>query len=245
MTTNLKEQDRHLETLELNQDTEYKCLKCKDRLFIETDEGFKECKCRKLRIAENILKNSGVSEEFRKLKFDNFNYQVDSSVAKAFTKAIEYSNYFEQIREIRRNSIIFMGQVGSGKTHLSLAIANSLMNRSISVIYMPYRDSMTLIKQNIMDEETYRREVGKYKSAKVLLIDDLYKGNITNSDINIMFEIINYRYLNKMPLIVSTEKNFDELLEIDEVIGSRLIEMSKNYLIELKGKRLNYRIYGG
>ncbi|MEC3792713.1 DNA replication protein, partial [Clostridioides difficile] len=61
---------------------------------------------------------------------------MDSSVAKAFTKAIEYSNYFEQIREIRRNSIIFMGQVGSGKTHLSLAIANSLMNRSISVIYM-------------------------------------------------------------------------------------------------------------
>ena len=34
-----------------------------------------------------------------------------------------------------------------------------------------------------------------------------------------------------------------ELLEIDEAIGSRILEMTKDYGIELKGRKLNYRIY--
>ncbi|MBC6002656.1 hypothetical protein H8891_02490 [Paeniclostridium sp. NSJ-45] len=30
----------------------------------------------------------------------------------------------------------------------------------------------------------------------------------------------------------------------DEAIGSRLIEMSKDYLVKMKGRKMNYRIYG-
>ncbi|EPZ58923.1 putative aAA ATPase [[Clostridium] sordellii ATCC 9714] len=47
-----------------------------------------------------------------------------------------------------------------------------------------------------------------------------------------------------MPMIVSCEKGVDELLDIDEAIGSRLIEMSKDYLVEMKGRKLNFRVYG-
>ena len=45
-------------------------------------------------------------------------------------------------------------------------------------------------------------------------------------------------------MIVTTEKYIGDLLEIDEAIGSRLYEMSKNYLATMKGEKLNYRIYG-
>ena len=38
-----------------------------------------------------------------------------------------------------------------------------------------------------------------------------------------------------MPLIISTEKTCQELLEIDEAIGSRIIEMSGEYIVENKG----------
>ena len=109
---------------------------------------------------------------------------------------------------------------------------------------MPYRDNIIILKQNMMDEEYYRKSINKFKKAKVLLIDDLFKGSITGSDINIMFEIINYRYLNGLPLIVSCEKSIEEIINIDEAIGSRLYEMSCDYAISLSGKRLNYRMYG-
>ncbi|QJA08576.1 hypothetical protein HF520_06310 [Romboutsia sp. CE17] len=51
-----------------------------------------------------------------------------------------------------------MGQVGSGKTHLSLAIANYLIDRGVGVLYMGYRDSVVRIKQNIIDQVYYHRD---------------------------------------------------------------------------------------
>ena len=48
----------------------------------------------------------------------------------------------------------------------------------------------------------------------------------------------------KVPVIVTTEKSISDLLEIDEAIGSRLYEMSKNYVTTMIGKNLNYRVYG-
>jgi DNA replication protein DnaC len=212
--------------------------------FILVENTAIPCECRELRLSESILESSGINEEFRKKTFDNFDYSIDLQLTEAFAKAKNYCYNFEKIKDTRRNSIIFMGQVGSGKTHLSIAIANNLMKNSIGVVYMPYRDTITRIKQSILDEENYNRELKRYKEAKVLLIDDLFKGNITKSDINIMFELINYRYLTNKPIIVSTEKLLDDLIEIDEAIGSRIIEMSKEYLVEIKGKKLNYRIYG-
>ena len=89
-----------------------------------------------------------------------------------------------------------------------------------------------------------RPVTNRYKNAKVLLIDDLFKGSISKSDINIMFELINYRYFNKLPVIVSTELSIENLVNIDEALGSRLIEMSKYFLVGIRNKKLNYRIYG-
>ena len=98
---------------------------------------------------------------------------------------------------------MFLGQVGSGKTHLSMAISNVLMDNGIGVLYMPYRESIMKLKQNIMDKEYCTKEISKFKNAKVLFVDDLFKGSFSGSDVNIMFEIINHRYFNWMPVIVS------------------------------------------
>lgn len=130
------------------------------------------------------------------------------------------------------------------KPIFSLAIANELMDDGVGVVYMSYREVVTKLKQNIMDEAYYNRVINRYKNARVLLIDDLFKGRISDSDVNIIFEIVNHRYFNNLPIIVSSEKSVDELIGIDEAIGSRLVEMSKNYLVKISGKKLNFRIYG-
>lgn len=223
----------------------YKCTKCKDRMFIELEDGsFGSCECRNIRIAEYKLKASGVSEEFRKKRFENFNYENSIESMEAYIKAKNYSKNFNSIKSSNNNSIMLLGQVGSGKTHLAMAISNIMLDNSIGVIYMPYRSVITKIKQSVTDEENYQKEVNIYKNAEVLLIDDLFKGRITEADINIIYEIVDYRYFKNLPMIITTEKNIEDLVEIDEAIGSRLYEKSKNYIIEMKGKKLNYRIYG-
>lgn len=214
-------------------------------LFIELEDGsFGPCECRQLRIAEDKLKASGVSEEFRNMRFENFNYESSLETMEAYATAKSYSKSFGEIRVARQNSTILMGQVGSGKTHLAMAISNTLLDNSVGVIYMPYRSIITKIKQSITDEENYQREINRYKEAQVLFIDDLFKGRITEADINVMFEIVDYRYFKKLPVVVTTEKTIDDLLEIDEAIGSRLYEMSKNHMVTMKGNKLNYRVYG-
>lgn len=224
--------------------SEYNCNKCRDLTFIIEDNIATPCECREVKLAKEILRNSGISEEFRRKTFNNYDYSLNIHTINAFTKAKTYSNEFRIKLPSRNNSILFLGSSGVGKTHLSLAIANALMDDNIGVIYMSYREVITSLKQNIMDYEYYTKAVSKYKNAKVLLIDDLFKGNISKSDVNIIFEIINHRYFNNLPVIISSEKSVDELILIDEAIGSRLIEMSKGNIVEVKGKKLNYRIYG-
>ncbi|WP_155484310.1 hypothetical protein [Paraclostridium sordellii] len=72
-----------------------------------------------------------------------------------------------------------------------------------------------------MNVEEYERIVNRYKNVKNLLIDDVFKRNISKSDVNIVFEIVNFRYFNNLPMSISSEKDLEELLDVDKDIGSR------------------------
>ena len=98
------------------------------------------------------------------------------------------------------------------------------------------------LKNNIQNVQGILENLGYSAKQVEWCKDALIIEKITESDINIMFELINYRYLNYLPLIVSTEFTVDKLLDFDEAIGSRLYEMSKNYLVEIEGKENNYRL---
>ena len=226
---------------------QYECSKCKDTGYLfRTDENGVEiacrCECIAIRQARDIIKRSGISTEFQKKSFDDFLTKEDSRLVNAKTKAMLYVRHFVITEHDRYNSIMFYGQVGAGKTHLGMAICSELMKSGVPVIYMAYRNAVTRIKQNIIDEKSYHRELNQYTSARVLYIDDLLKGRLTETDINILYDIVNYRYMNNMPIIISTEKAPKELLEFDEAIGSRLIEMCRGNIVQLQGKDLNYRL---
>lgn len=228
---------------------EYQCPECKDMRFIYvTDENGREmvrkCRCYEIRRSQEMMMSCGISEEFQKKTFDNFDVAGSRQLENAKNKAVQYAEHFCDTEHDRHNSIMFFGQVGAGKSHLGTAVCGRLMQSGVAVIYMAYRNAVTKIKQNIIDEDAYRRELNQYASARVLYIDDLLKGKLTDADINIMYEIVNYRYMNNMPLIISTEKSTGDLLEFDEAIGSRLLEMCRGNIIQLQGKELNYRLYG-
>ena len=226
------------------------CPKCggKGWIFFKGENGYdycKECECQEVVKAKERLKHSGISDEFLKKGFKNFNDRGLDVLKKAKEIGIRYCKEFPDIKDTKRNSVLYMGQVGSGKTHLSMAICNAVMNNyKTGVLYMPYREEMVRIKQVVNDEIDYNNAISKFKQCPVLMIDDLLKGKSTEADVNILFEIINYRYVNNMPMIVSTEKTMDELLDFDEGTMSRVIEMARGHSIEIIGREYNYRLYG-
>lgn len=236
----------------------YQCDLCKDTTFIlvkdqETGiEYAKECKCRTERIMKERLKNSGIDEEEQKKGFNDFNTFNEPMLVNAKNTSIAYFKHFEENRSSRTNSILFCGASGRGKTTLALAVSNNLIKgKNVGIKYEPYREMVNRIKHETMlaqkfSESTvsnqYRDSIERIKRASVLFIDDLFKGKITEADINIVYEIINHRYLSKLPMIITTEKSIDELIEIDEAIGSRIVEMSKPYLVVFDTSVPNYRL---
>lgn len=222
----------------------YNCEVCRDTGWkVQEGGNYKRCECYDKELIKRRWIRSGINIDQRNLTFGTYEPHTEPT-KKAKAAAIKYYRSFKDIEDNRKNSIAFLGQVGAGKTHLSIAIALNFIDKDIETVYMPYRDIVTSLKQNMLDEEYYQNQLNKYKSARVLLIDDMFKGKVNETDINIMFEIINHRYLNHLPLIISSEYTANRLLDFDEAIGSRIIEMCKDYLIQFEGRENNYRLRG-
>lgn len=226
--------------------SQYKCSICKDTgmiIIAQKDKQplMKPCECLEKEKIRRLWSNSGINTEDLDKSFGNFE-EWTSKAKEMKTKGTLYYKSYENIKKERRNSIMLCGNPGSGKTHIALALANNFLKKNVRVVYMPYRDIVTKLKQNMIDEEYYKKTLSKYQTCEILLIDDLFKGKINETDINIMFELINYRYLNRLPVIISTEFTIDRLLNFDEAIGSRIYEMSKDYIVEIEGTENNYRL---
>jgi len=232
---------------ERSQETnQYKCELCKDTGFIQKPQANMQpimtpCKCLEDERVKRLWRNSGINTDNLDKSFSNFE-EWSSKSKEMKSKAAEYYKSFNTLRADRRNSILLCGNPGSGKTHVALALANNFLKKGIRAVYMPYRDIVTSLKQNMIDEEYYKKTLSKYQTCEILLLDDLYKGKVNETDVNIMFELINYRYLNHLPIIVSTEFTVEKLLSFDEAIGSRIYEMSKNFIVEIEGTENNYRL---
>lgn len=243
----------------------YKCPKCRDEggVFVkrpveQTVKGeqktfmldhWQVCSCVEQERMERIIKSSQITDSFRSLTFENFDTSdVHETIQMAFRKAKIYAVRFNEIRRTKNNGICLLGRPGTGKTHLLSAISNSLIDEGVELLYMPYVQTMEEVKNDMKKEDVNAARFEKMMKVEVLFIDDLFKPPTTPSpyEIRKMFEVINYRYLETKPILISSELSIDELLDIDEGLGSRIKEMCHDFRVVIKGGReLNYRLREG
>lgn len=226
------------------------CLKCLNRghIAIPKEDGgvsIREYECMRIRRCVWEMEKSGLKNIIKEKTFDTF------TAAEEWQKAIKagamaYAGSME-------GWLLFCGQSGSGKTHLCTAVCRHRLLAGDEVRYMPWRDKVSELKAMSLDSERRAEIINGYKAAQILYIDDLYKvgkatdgtSNPTGADISLAFEIINYRHINHLPTIISTEKTPQELVEIDEAIGSRIIEMAGvNVYAIARDQKRNYRLRG-
>lgn len=222
----------------------YICDKCKDSGLIETSPGkYRYCECRELNKVNKSWRDGGFTLDMLQNKtFDNFK-EVSHEVSKMKKLAANYTYKFQNICKILENSIYLAGVPGCGKTHIGCAICRNLMAKKYKPVYMPYVESFREIKQHANDE-MYDKLINKYKKAEVLYIDDLLKCSETEADRKILYEIINYRYIKHLPLIISSEKGITYLMNWDQAIGRRVYEMcgKGKYIKQINGAENNYSL---
>ena len=98
---------------------------------------------------------------------------------------------------------------------------------------MLWRSVAPRLKSLVNSREEYEQLMREYRDTEVLYIDDFFKGTVTDPDKNLAFELLNDRYNSRKTMtIISSEKTIEEILGIDEAIGSRMYERSKGYYVK-------------
>lgn len=229
-----------------SEEEENKCSTCNGLKFVEDREGaYMPCPvCYKREMSIESLKRNKLYDRVLKNTFSTYRV-ISDETEYALAIAMNYVNCFKDCQD----SIMIMGQVGSGKTHLALAIVGELIGKA-NVNIFNYTEEIAKLKidRRSFDEtnrQHYYDRVTNFKNCQLLLIEDLFWGNVDKEELEIIYEIINHRYNSSKnkSVIITTELDLPKLLQVDEALGSRLVEMCKEYIIEFnEGYDNNFRL---
>ncbi len=226
----------------------YRCQNCRDTGFqiiqqIGAQPVIKECNCRKKERLKTEWLDSGFNISCNDLTLKKFESEKNKVSKRMKEVATEFIENFEGIQFDDNNSIAFLGEPGAGKTHICIGISLELLKKGFRPVYFPYRDCMDeMIDLRVTNKSKYENKLSKYQKCSILFLDDVFKGGYTEAEIRLLFKIINYRYINRLPIIVSSECLSNNLLKIDRAIGSRIIEMAKDRILDIAGEEYNQRL---
>jgi DNA replication protein DnaC len=150
---------------------------------------------------------------FRDLTFDTFDSSVKGTRA-AYDAALAYARNPD-------NWLLFVGPYGCGKTHLAAAIANyTLHERQMAPILAVVPDLLDHLRTTFGPDSdaSYDQRFNAIRSADLLILDDLGTENATPWAREKLFQIINHRYIERAPTVVTT----NDLDRVDGRIRSRL-----------------------
>lgn len=218
------------------------CADCLNRgYFVSVDDegrrANRECKCMEVRRGMEYIKRSGLSSLLDEYTFDAWKLRAKWH-ENALKLAMEYAE------NPSGKWFMMAGRPGSGKTHLCTALCGELMKMGKRVQYMLWRDVSVRAKACVNEDAEYWRIVNPLKNVPVLYIDDMFKAGkddrgqmkVTPADISLAFEIINSRYIDSKKLtIISSEMSVGDMLGLDEAVGSRIYERTKDFYIPLDG----------
>ncbi len=218
----------------------YNCPICNNRGWIAEVKNNNvvcvECSCISIRNNIGRANKSGLSGVLKKYSLENYRISND------WQGCIKKAAY--EFVENKKGWFFISGQSGAGKTHICTGICREFIKSGHNVKYMLWLDDIYKLKKFDEEADILRETL---KNIEVLYIDDFFKTEKNEvpsaADVRIAMEILNFRYINNMITLISTEKNISEIFNIDVAVAGRIAEMSKDFIINIKNeKEKNYRL---
>ena len=164
---------------------------------------------------EKMLDRACIPLRFREKNFENFIASTPEQ-EKALSTAKVFSEQFH-VHYKDGSSLIFSGKAGTGKTHLALAISQEVMNSGYTAMYLNAMDIIRMIR------DTWRKDSDKSETdvlnvlgrIDLLIIDEVGVQRGTDDEQMLLFDVINRRYRDMMPIILLTNlgtKGFSEFV---------------------------------
>lgn len=213
-------------------EVEYQCKMCNDTGYING----KLCECFKQFMKKEVYNRLNALSPLSLSTFDSFSldyYSAISSKEGATSPQKRMSDIFNYCKKYAENfsngskSLLMQGATGLGKTHLSLAIANTVIEKGFGVIYASTQNIIAKLEKerfrynrndDTEDTESYLIE------CDLLILDDLGTEFSTPFSNAAIYNIINSRIMLSKPTIISTNLTTKELEKAyTQRVASRII----------------------
>ena len=205
------------------------CPKC---MMIQRDKEAKEQlaadeKLRQERIASKWkakITGAAIPERFKDRTLESYVAKT-SGQKKALAFATEYAENFDLVLQEGR-SAIFVGKVGTGKTHLAIGIALSIMQQQRSALFVTVQRLIRRVKDSWhTKEETESQVVHVFASPDLLVLDEVGVQFGSEFEKQVLFDVLNTRYENRKPSILLSNIPKEQLSDyLGERVTDRLRE---------------------
>lgn len=182
------------------------------------------CVCRHEEISRrsrDLLYAHSQLNQLKQLTFENFEERGRHGLGPIQADSVD--NAHKQALHFAKNHkgwLLLQGKYGTGKTHLAAAVANLAVELNIATIFITVPDLLDTLRYTYqVPGESFEERFEEIRNVNLLILDDFGTQNATNWAQEKLFQIVNYRYINQLPLVVTTNLS---LKEIEGRIRSRL-----------------------
>ncbi|HEV2744677.1 MAG TPA: ATP-binding protein [Rubrobacter sp.] len=174
-----------------------------------------------------LREKSGLSKRMKGYTLTSFKPYVSPAAARAMEKVQEYLKDWEENRSTG-HGLYFVGDVGTGKTHLAVAVMNELMARKrVPALFVTVPELLDNMRGTYNDPG---RDIDEWmdsvKNADLLLLDDLGAERASDWVRERIFVIVNHRYREELPTIFTSNVGPKDLAaQLGERTASRIISM--------------------
>jgi len=142
----------------------------------------------------------------------------DASSRQMFSEGVTAAARFAENPE---GWLVLTGPSGSGKTHLAVAIANRCIERSQTAFFIVAADLLDHLRASYAPDNpvSYDELFEQVRNVPVLILDDLSVATATPWAQEKLFQVINHRYNNSLPTVVTVR---GPLQRLDDALRTRL-----------------------